>query len=316
MLDRPYMKDRGCETTKTKGEEDQPSWGFEYDGYTWPKKCVPGAHDYSPSDTTSKVTDANKCNAVGDCANHEATSMHAGTYCSRKRGSSSTQKYCVEKEQDFMSTWWAPVDITCFKGQQWNNVLGMGGSCTSDDQCCSGYCEISGEKTESCFGACHPDGKNCRGAVTNTVCTARCPASHGEKCGTRKVADGTTCTARCPYSKGDKLTTTYTHYWDECVSTCPKNKGDVYKTEYWLGKRVDWTCGYKYCWNNGVACGTVWSNCTKTVQKSETRHHTCEFSILLGERQGSGGCCMWRCERQLCSEEDQLQDRRCKVWRT
>ena len=46
-------------------------------------------------------------------------------------------KILREKEQDFMSTWWAPVDITCFKGQQWNNVLGMGGSCTSDDQCCS-----------------------------------------------------------------------------------------------------------------------------------------------------------------------------------
>ena len=119
MLDRPYMKDRGCETTKKKGEEDQPSWGFEYDGYTWPKKCVPGAHDYSPSDTTSKVTDANKCDAVGDCANHEATSMHAGTYCSRKRGSAfGSQKYCVEKEQDHISTWWAPVDITCFKGQK------------------------------------------------------------------------------------------------------------------------------------------------------------------------------------------------------
>ena len=163
-----------------------------------------------------------------------------GTCCSGK---------CKNKIRDYMGTWWCPEKVKCKWGTK-----GWMGKCSSNSDCCSKNCQgykAAHNKTiwDNCFGSCHPDGKSCRGAaITKTTCTKRCPLKHGDIYKKKYVC------GKPPI----------------CGSYGVKKRGFLGVPTKCGCKWDYWRCGglNKYCYNNGSACGTAWSNCLKSSTKT------------------------------------------------
>ena len=258
-LEKTYMEDRGCSTTKPFGGV---SWGFYQSGHTWSSKCTPSAAD-------SAVNYKNKCVNGNQCTNHALGSTHAGSNCCRKRGSKAgSDTYCIDKKQDNIDAWWCPIDINCFKGESWDTFLGIGGDCTSDNHCCTGKC-LNSDKTAAgapfslaCaliggVAGCHPDGVNCKG---KTTCTKTCVNPTG--CDTSGAAvvktvpkyafkDCMKWEMKCPFGQ-------------ECLVSGCKKLEPVYSS----GSCVRGTYSEKYIagYNTKFGrclSGTTYSNCKK-----------------------------------------------------
>ena len=157
------MKDRGCETTKKKGDEGQPSWGFEYDVTTWPKRRPwrprpqPVRH-HVQSDRREQVQ---RCLGDGKPTTRLRACMLGRT--ARKRGSASDRKNIASRKSKIISAlggrpWTSPA----LRGKNWSEFMGIGGKCSKDSDCCSGNCKLT-DFDDACWRVCHSDGVHCRG---------------------------------------------------------------------------------------------------------------------------------------------------------